>query len=87
MEVDVDILNLWMQYGSVCFSSDDVGLLNITTSMLILLAICNRLYRDVQIILVAVRGLPSDNVGSSGDQKPGELDELLVQRFGAEPPP
>lgn len=88
MEVDVDILNLWMQYGSVCFSSYDVGLLNkCFTSVLILLAICNRLYRDVQLILVAVRGLPSDNVGSSGDQKPGELDELLVQRFGAEPPP
>jgi vacuolar protein sorting-associated protein 54 len=46
----------------------------------------SRLYRDVQLILVAVRGLPSDNVGSTGDQKPGKLDELLVQRFGAEPP-
>lgn len=46
----------------------------------------SRLYRDVQAILVAVRALPSDNVGSTGDQKPGELDELLVQRFGAEPP-
>lgn len=54
--------------------------------VLITLAFCNRLYRDVQAILVAVRALPSDNVGSTGDQKPGELDDLLVQRFGAEPP-
>ncbi|KAG0623694.1 hypothetical protein M758_3G194100 [Ceratodon purpureus] len=46
----------------------------------------SRLYRDVQAILVAVRALPSENVGSTGDQKPGELDDLLVQRFGAEPP-
>ncbi|XP_024389299.1 vacuolar protein sorting-associated protein 54, chloroplastic [Physcomitrium patens] len=46
----------------------------------------SRLYRDIQVILTSVRGLPSDNVGSTGEQKPGELDELLVQRFGAEPP-
>lgn len=46
----------------------------------------SRLYRDVQAILVAVRALPSDNVGSIGNQKPGELDDLLVLRFGAEPP-
>lgn len=58
----------------------------VSTSVLNLVALCIRLYRDIQVILTSVRGLPSDNVGSTGEQKPGELDELLVQRFGAEPP-
>jgi hypothetical protein len=67
---------MWPVIFSLCFSA----------SVLTPLAICDRLYRDVQAILVAVRALPSDNVGSTGNQKPGELDDLLVLRFGAEPP-
>jgi hypothetical protein len=38
---------------SLCFSA----------SMLTPLAICDRLYREVQAILVVVKALPSDNVG------------------------
>lgn len=49
--------------------------------------VLNRLYRDVQVILACIGGLPSDNVGSNGARKPGELDEFLLQRFGVEPPP
>jgi vacuolar protein sorting-associated protein 54 len=46
-----------------------------------------RLYRDIQVVLACIRGLPSDNVGPNGVQKSGELDEFLLQRFGVEPPP
>lgn len=40
-----------------------------------------RLYYDIQHILVCMRGLPSDVVDERGIQKPGELDQFLKQRY------
>lgn len=47
-------------------------------------ALCARLYCDVQHILGCIRSLPSDNPSNSGTPNWGQLDEFLVQRFGAE---
>ncbi|KAI8000541.1 hypothetical protein LOK49_LG09G02560 [Camellia lanceoleosa] len=43
----------------------------------------NRLHRDVQHILACIRSLPCDDM-RSGTPNWGQLDELLVQRFGPE---
>ncbi|XP_028062486.1 vacuolar protein sorting-associated protein 54, chloroplastic-like isoform X1 [Camellia sinensis] len=43
----------------------------------------NRLHRDVQHILACIRLLPCDDM-RSGTPNWGQLDELLVQRFGPE---
>ncbi|OAE27927.1 hypothetical protein AXG93_3309s1240 [Marchantia polymorpha subsp. ruderalis] len=45
-----------------------------------------KLYRDIQLILSCIRGLPSDDVKADGAQKPRELDEFLLQRYGIEAP-
>ncbi|KAL2623879.1 hypothetical protein R1flu_008124 [Riccia fluitans] len=45
-----------------------------------------KLYRDIQLILTCIRGLPSDDVTVDGIQKPRELDEFLTQRYGIEAP-
>ncbi|KAK9267669.1 hypothetical protein L1049_010100 [Liquidambar formosana] len=44
----------------------------------------NRLFRDIQHILGCIRSLPTDNFSNSGTPNSGQLDEFLVQRFGAE---
>ncbi|THG08061.1 hypothetical protein TEA_003422 [Camellia sinensis var. sinensis] len=43
----------------------------------------NRLHRDVQHILACIRSLPCDDM-RFGTPNWGQLDELLVQRFGPE---
>ncbi|KAM7265319.1 hypothetical protein ACFE04_003002 [Oxalis oulophora] len=43
-----------------------------------------RLYRDVKHILGCIRSLPCDNSSNGGTPNWGQLDEFLVQRFGAE---
>eukprot|EP00250_Pteridium_aquilinum_P007466 c17176_g1_i1 orf=398-3802(+) len=40
-----------------------------------------RLYYDIQHILVCMRGLPSEAVDERGVQRPGELDQFLQQRY------
>ncbi|CAN1226101.1 Vacuolar protein sorting-associated protein 54, chloroplastic [Linum grandiflorum] len=44
----------------------------------------DRLHRDVKHILGCIRSLPSDNLGESSTPNWGQLDEFLVQKFGAE---
>ncbi|XXG84800.1 hypothetical protein AAC387_Pa11g0026 [Persea americana] len=44
----------------------------------------NRLYRDIQHILGCIHSLPSDKSSKGDVPNKGPLDELLVQRFGAE---
>ncbi|PQQ14874.1 vacuolar protein sorting-associated protein 54 chloroplastic [Prunus yedoensis var. nudiflora] len=44
----------------------------------------NRLYRDVKHILGCIRSLPSDKMSESSIPNWGQLDEFVVQRFGAE---
>ncbi|EXC21740.1 Vacuolar protein sorting-associated protein 54 [Morus notabilis] len=44
----------------------------------------DRLHRDIKHILACIRSLPTDNVSESGTPNWGQLDEFLVQRFGAE---
>ncbi|KAF8413470.1 hypothetical protein HHK36_001457 [Tetracentron sinense] len=44
----------------------------------------NRLYRDIEHILGCIRSLPSGNLSKDGVLNSGQLDEFLVQRFGAE---
>ncbi|CAK9167423.1 unnamed protein product [Ilex paraguariensis] len=44
----------------------------------------NRFYRDIQHILGCIRSLPSGDLSESGTPNWGQLDELLVQRFGTE---
>ncbi|CAN1166557.1 Vacuolar protein sorting-associated protein 54, chloroplastic [Linum perenne] len=44
----------------------------------------DRLHRDVKHILGCIRSLPSDNLNQSGTPNWGQLDEFLVQKFGAE---
>ncbi|KAM7505724.1 hypothetical protein LguiB_004628 [Lonicera macranthoides] len=45
----------------------------------------NRLHRDIQQILGCIRSLPTDNMSNSvGTPNWGQLDEFLVERFGAE---
>ncbi|KAL3677642.1 hypothetical protein R1sor_027590 [Riccia sorocarpa] len=45
-----------------------------------------KLYRELQLILTCIRGLPSDDVRADGTQKPRELDEFLTQRYGIDTP-
>ncbi|XP_021298421.1 vacuolar protein sorting-associated protein 54, chloroplastic isoform X2 [Herrania umbratica] len=44
----------------------------------------DRLHRDIKHILACIRSLPSDNLNNSATPNWGQLDEFLVQRFGAE---
>ncbi|XP_008218529.2 PREDICTED: vacuolar protein sorting-associated protein 54, chloroplastic [Prunus mume] len=44
----------------------------------------DRLYRDVKHILGCIRSLPSDKMSESSIPNWGQLDEFVVQRFGAE---
>ncbi|XP_015579547.1 vacuolar protein sorting-associated protein 54, chloroplastic isoform X1 [Ricinus communis] len=44
----------------------------------------DRLRRDVEHILRCIRSLPTDNLSKSGTPNWGQLDEFLVQKFGAE---
>lgn len=44
----------------------------------------DRLYRDVKHILGCIRSLPSDKMSESSITNWGQLDEFMVQRFGAE---
>ncbi|KAK6267473.1 hypothetical protein QUC31_011633 [Theobroma cacao] len=44
----------------------------------------DRLHRDIKHILGCIRSLPTDNLNNSATPNWGQLDEFLVQRFGAE---
>ncbi|XP_028755196.1 vacuolar protein sorting-associated protein 54, chloroplastic isoform X1 [Neltuma alba] len=44
----------------------------------------DRLYRDMKHILQCIRSLPSGDLGKSDTPNWGQLDEFLVQRFGAD---
>ncbi|KAG8657465.1 vacuolar protein sorting-associated protein 54, chloroplastic [Manihot esculenta] len=44
----------------------------------------DRLHRDVKHILGCIRSLPTDNFSNSGTPNWGQLDEFLIQKFGAE---
>ncbi|XP_050221650.1 vacuolar protein sorting-associated protein 54, chloroplastic isoform X2 [Mercurialis annua] len=44
----------------------------------------DRLHRDIKHILGCIRSLPTDNSSKSNTPNWGQLDEFLVQKFGAE---